>query len=334
MEEEFFRRINLNTDLSKISKQICKKYNIGEYIKDNIITVGYEYFNYILETTQGKYCIKIFHKERTDKDCKNYIDRIELAASTDINTPRLYKINDTSECIIEVEDTKYRLCVFEYINGDSFFDLGITPNENEIREIIRQMAIIHKQELKSDFIYDKWAIINFNQEFEDKKEALSEEDLIRLDDLSKRFKKVNMKNLPYAFTHGDIISTNVMKDKNGKLWIIDFAVSNYLPRIIDLAVSACNLCLDPEDKKETEKKTKMILEEYEKYNKLTDYEKDVFPLFFDIANAMGILQISHLTKQGEASEEDKFWYNESKKGLEFSDKEFWNDILGKEEIER
>ena len=38
MEEEFASRIDLNTKLSDISKQICKKYNIGEYIKDNIIT--------------------------------------------------------------------------------------------------------------------------------------------------------------------------------------------------------------------------------------------------------------------------------------------------------
>ena len=123
-----------------------------------------------------------------------------------------------------------------------------------------------------------------------------------------------------------------MKDNNGKLWIIDFAVSNYLPRIVDLAVSSCNLCLNPESIKETKSKTKMILKEYEKYNKLTDYEKEVFPIFFDIANAMGSLQISYLISQGKASEEDKFWYNESEKGLEFSDKNFWNGIFEEYEI--
>lgn len=149
-----------------------------------------------------------------------------------------------------------------------------------------------------------------------------------------QFKNVDMKKLPHAFTHGDIISTNVMKDDNGKLWIIDFAVSNYLPRIVDLAVSSCNLCLNPDSIKETRSKTKMILKEYEKYNKLTDYEKEVFPIFFDVANAMGILQISYLISQGEASEEDRFWYNESKKGLEFSDNNFWNGIFEEDEVER
>lgn len=329
MEQEFKDRINLNTDLNIISKQICRNYNLGEYISDTIITVGYEDFNYILETTKGKYCVKIFNKERTDEDCKNYIDRIELASEIDINTPKLYKANSESECIVEVNGIKFRLCVFEYINGSSFFDLEIIPNEDEIKEIIRQMAIIHKQQLNSEFIYDKWAIVNFIEEFEDKKIYLNKDDYKKSSELLAKFKNIDMKNLPYAFTHGDIISTNVMRDNNGKLWIIDFAVSNYLPRIVDLAVSSCNLCLNPDSIEETKSKINMVLREYEKYNKLTDYEKEVFPIFFDIANAMGILQISYLASKGEASEEDKFWYNESKKGLEFSNDNFWNGILKK-----
>ena len=144
-----------------------------------------------------------------------------------------------------------------------------------------------------------------------------------------KVKNIDMQKLPHAFTHGDIISTNVMKDNNGKLWIIDFAVSNYLPRIIDLAVSSCNLCLNPNDTEDTKNKIRMILNEYEKYNKLTSYEKEVFPILFDIANAMGILQLSHLMSKGEISEEDKFWYYESEKGLEFSNNDFWSDIFEK-----
>lgn len=326
MEQEFKDRINLNTDISVISKQICEKYKFGNYISDTIITVGYEDFNYILETTKGKYCVKIFNKERTDSDCKKYVDRIELASNIEINTPKLYKFNGKSQCDIEIDNTKYRLCVFEYIDGESFYDLGIIPSENEIKEIIRQMAIIHKATLNSDFIYDKWAIINFEKEFNEKKQFLNNEDKIKLEYLLKRFLKIDMRMLPNAFVHGDIISTNVMKDSKNKLWIIDFAVSNYLPRIVDLAVSSCNLCLDVQDKEKTMQKVKMIIKEYQKYNKLTDYEIEQFPLFFDLGNAMGILQISYLSSLGEVSEEDQFWYNESKKGLEFSDDDFWKSI--------
>lgn len=334
MEQEFKDRINLNTDLSNISKEICKQYQLGEYVSNSIITVGYEDFNYILETSKGKYCVKVFNRERTDEDCKNYIDRIELASNLDINTPKLYKIDDKGEYDIEFNNVKYRLCVFEYIDGESFFDLGIIPNEDEIKDIIRQMTIIHKATLESDFIYDKWAIINFEQEMKEKAQYLNEENKNRLNELLDKFLKIDMNKLPKAFVHGDIISTNVMKDQNNRLWIIDFAVSNYLPRVIDLAVSACNLCLDAASKENTVRKTKMILDEYEKYNKLTDYEKEIFPIFFDIANAMGILQISYLSTLGEASEEDKFWYNESEKGLAFSDFDFWKHVFDKNELER
>ena len=327
MKQNFSDRINLNTELSIISKKICNMYGLGEYLSDTVIAVGYEDFNYILETSTGKYCVKIFSEERTDKDCKNYIDRIELAELTDINTPKLYKINGESECIIEVEDVKYRLCLFEYINGNSFFDLGTSPNEDEIKEIVRQMANIHKQQLNSGFIYDKWAIVNFIEEFEDKKQYLNEQDYKKINELLINFKKVDIKKLPYAFIHGDIIKSNVMKDNDEKIWIIDFGSSNYSPRIVDLVVGSSDLCLSSESIKKTKSKIKILLKEYDKYNKLTDYEKEVFPIFFNIVNAMGILQISYLINRREESEEDRSCYNESEKALELSNNNFWNEIL-------
>ena len=82
-----------------------------------------------------------------------------------------------------------------------------------------------------------------------------------------------------------------------------------------------------EDKEKTIQKTRMIIEEYQKYNKLTDYEISQFPIFFEVANAMGILQISYLASLGEMTEEDKFWYEESEKGLLFSDEDFWNKVF-------
>lgn len=54
MLKEFAKRIDLNTSLDNISKQICNEYNLGQYISDTLIEVGYEDFNYILETTIRK----------------------------------------------------------------------------------------------------------------------------------------------------------------------------------------------------------------------------------------------------------------------------------------
>lgn len=52
-----------------------------------------------------------------------------------------------------------------------------------------------------------------------------------------------------------------------------------------------------------------------------------FLLLYDLANAIGILQICYLNNFAPISEEDKFWLKESEKGLNFSDSDFWNSIL-------
>ena len=325
MLREFTKRINLNTDLDNISKEICNEYNLGQYILDTIIEIGYEDFNYILETSSGKYCVKIFNIKRTDKECKQYV---ELASTLDINTPKIYSSKKKDYLsTIKFKNTKYRLCVTEYIEGKSFYDLGRKPNSEEIKEIVRQMVNIHKTNQKPNYIYDEWTITNFKQELEDKAKYLDNKYLSYFEQLVERYGKIDILKLSHSFIHGDIITSNIIKDENNKLWLIDFGVSNYLPRIIDLVVSACDLCLELEDILKTSLNIKMLIEEYEKYSKLTEYEKHVFPIFFDIVNAIGMLQMSYIIKIGKATEEDRSSYYEYEKGLEISNSELWRNIF-------
>lgn len=320
--EDFFERIDVKSSLSEIAREICSKCNIEDYLSSKIVEVGYEDFNFIIETKNQKYFVKIFHKGRSSQDCNNYMDRISLSNKIDINTPKIICFDS-----VKIEDKDLKFVVFEYINGKSFLDLNKMPNETEIKEIIRQMANIHRAELKSDFIYDTWTITNFTKEFEVKGEYLDQQYYDKFKELSDKLQRVDLSKLPHSFVHGDIISSNVIKDKDNKLWIIDFAVSNYLPRIIDLVVTGDNLCLNPNSKENTIKNFKLIISEYEKYSKLTDYEKQIIPLFYDIGNAMGILQINALKQNVEYSEEDEYWLKVSEQGLKYSDYKFWSDVL-------
>ena len=326
--EDFFERIDVKSSLSEIAREMCLKCGIDDYVSSQIVEVGYEDFNFIIETKTQKFFAKIFHKGRTSKDCSNYMDRIKLSNTIDINTLKTIMFDS-----IRIDDKDLKFVVFEYINGKSFLDLEEMPTETEIKEIIRQMANIHRAELKSDFIYDTWTITNFTNEFNNKGKCLDEQYYNRFKDLSDKLQKVDLSKLPHSFVHGDIISSNVIKDENDKLWIIDFAVSNYLPRIIDLVVTGDNLCLDPNSRENTMKNFKLIIDEYEKYNKLTDYEKQIIPLFYDIGNAMGILQINAIKQDGEYSDEDEYWLKVSEQGLKYSDSKFWAEIFEKE-IER
>ena len=41
MLQEFYDRINLKNDLSQLAKIICQKYNLGKFLSEDIILVGY-----------------------------------------------------------------------------------------------------------------------------------------------------------------------------------------------------------------------------------------------------------------------------------------------------
>ena len=322
--EDFFERIGIEESLDEISILICSECEIEGYTSSKIIEVGYEDFNFILETSKQKYFVKIFNKDRTEEDCKNYIDRIELSNSININTPKLLKIGN-----IHIKGVTLKFIVQEYVSGKSFLDLKEIPGEAEIKEIIRQMAIIHRTKLDSGLIYDMWTTTNFVKEFDSKYKYLDNKYYEKFKDLRDKLEKVDLNKLPHGFVHGDIISSNVLKDDNGKLWIIDFAVSNYLPRIIDIVVTGCNLCQDINSKENTVRNLRLIIDEYEKYNKLTEYEKEMIPLFYDLGNAMGILQINYIKQNEEYSDEDKYWIELSEKGLEYFNQDLWKEVLNK-----
>lgn len=324
--QNFDKRIGLNTNLKNISKVICEKFNIGVFISNELIEIGYEDYNYILTTSTGKYCVKIFNNERSATDVKNYLERIKVVSKSEVSSPKPLKINGDILFSMEINGNHYDLCVFEYINGKNFFELQILPSEEIIKELAKQTAMINNLDIKPEFIYDSWAIINFLEEFNEKRVYVSDEYKLEFDKLVEKLKSINMGVLPKGFVHRDIISTNVMVDENQRVYIIDFAVSNYLPRIIDLAVIACNMCLDKNSLENTFDNISLLLREYNKYNELTDYELEVFNVFYQLANAMHIIQTEYIAKIDGDSKENQYWLNEGIIGYSFG-KQFFNKKL-------
>ena len=324
---DFGKRINLNTDLKNISEEICKNYNLGTYISNEVIATGYEDYNYVLDTTKGKYCVKIFNKNRTQKDLNDYLDRIRIVAKTETNAPKPLFIDGDILLSLNYEQNHYDICVFEFINGKSFFEMNKTPSKEAIIEIAKQAAFINTLDIQPDFVYDSWAVINFEKEYSKKREYLSDEFKKEFDRLLKEFKEIDFYKLPKAFVHGDMITTNVMLDNDSKVWILDFSVSNYVPRIIELAVISCNICLDKESKEKTYENIELLLREYNKYNKLSNYELEVFGVFNKLAHAMHILQTQYIIQTDCNSEENQYWLNEGTTGFLFYDNERFSKLL-------
>ena len=209
-----------------------------------------------------------------------------------------------------------RLCVLEHIDGDNLFHLKYEPTLEEVDFLGGQAALIASIPIQPTFIFDSWAVVNFATAYSEKSQYLSEGDDELISLLATEFPRLDLRNLPHCFVHGDIIATNVLRDNSGALWIVDFATSNYYPRIQELAVLACNLCFDELDEEQSLRKLAALLESYQKRTELTQEEIDVLPLYIKLAHAMHVINASYEEVVNKnLSEENKYWLRQGRAGL-------------------
>ncbi len=314
---DFETRIKFRGDLKPFFELVCGDYDIGKYIKHKLVAVGYEDYNLILETEKNKFFVKIFSDFRSNEDCFRYTEIITKVLEAGINHPKLIFSPEGPLYIRQFESYKFRLVIMEYINGASFYDKNLLPNEDEKRYLIQQATKINQIKINPDFIYDSWAITSFSKEFEKAKGCLTKEELETTEPLLQEFLSLDINQLPHCFVHGDIIKTNVLKADDGRLYIIDFSVSNYYPRIQELAVLLCDILFNRDDSDENQKNYQLALNEYQKIIPLTDLEIKTLPLFAKIAHAMHVVRGAYEKRvEKNNSSENEYFVNLGRKGLD------------------
>ncbi|MFC1722979.1 phosphotransferase [Nanoarchaeota archaeon] len=314
MESVFKQRIGFNGDLKEISKALCTDFDLGDFLDHKIILIGYEDFNFSLKTSTGMFFVKIFSNKRTLEDCKRNVDVIIKSLEAGVSVPKLYS-SEQGYLHLLMNQT-LRLCVMEFIEGEDFFTSKAKITHEDILSVAHQASLIDTIDVKPPKIYDSWAITNFLLEFEKKSKYLEKEDLKIINPLVEQFKNLKIETLPHCFAHGDIIRTNVIKDKNEKIWIVDFSVSNHYPRIQEMAVLACDILFNKDDKEESEKNLKDALEEYQKTTKLTQRELEFLPIYIKLAHAMHVLGATYEKKvKKNESEENDYFLEIGKSGL-------------------
>ena len=87
----YYSRIDEIGNINILSNLVCKEYNFGS-IKDTfLIEIGYEDFNAIIDTTSGKYLMKVFANFRSDEEASECINRSYIAYKNNVKTPRVYE---------------------------------------------------------------------------------------------------------------------------------------------------------------------------------------------------------------------------------------------------
>jgi Ser/Thr protein kinase RdoA (MazF antagonist) len=173
-------------------------------------------------------------------------------------------------------------------------------------------------------VYDSWAVVKFVKEYDEKKQYFEPSDLQMMEDVIAGMRNVDLAQLPHCFVHGDIIRTNVMRAKNGHIFILDFSVSNYYPRVQELAVLLCDLFFNEKDPSNYAENYQLALDEYQTIEPLTPEELAIFPLYIKAAHAMHIVNPIYLQKvENNQTVENAKWLELGRVGLQFAN-EFWN----------
>ena len=302
----YYKRIDEIEDINIVSRLVCKEYNLGTLMDTQEIYVGYEDFNAFITTTTGKYLMKIFRNLRDDNEVYSVINRTYTAYANGVNTPKIYKnLHGEIVTIIKYLNSRFRVSVIEYIDGKNFFELNKKPTIEQLIKIADIGSDMSKIDYKPDFVYDEWAITSFCNEFEKKKKYLEKKYLDIVEPIYNKFKQFDYDKLPKSFVHGDMMSTNLLLDKNDKIWLIDFSVSNYMARINEIVVICDDMALIPGNKEESEKRVKLAFDEWCKNVNATDLEKESFQLLFDVANAINVLNPVYELVTGNDSNETK-----------------------------
>ena len=312
----FEERINLNFPLEVLSKEVCKEYDLGTFVDNKLIEIGYEDYNYILTTSKGKYVVKVFSNLRTDEDCQNLADRGSVPNKFGFSCPKIYETSGKNLYITTLKNVKFRLLVMAYVNGKDFYTLDKLPTLNDLKYIGKETAKLNQIDFRPPFIYDRWAIINFEKEYNHNIKYIKDESKKLIDKAYQEFKSIDFTKLNYGYVPGDLIETNVLRDENKKLWFIDFSVANYLPRIIDLAVTICDLCLDLNDIKKTITRTNSYLSSYESIYPLSKYEKECLKTVIKCHQAITVLETTReQIEENNQLQENQRFLDKGKLGL-------------------
>jgi Ser/Thr protein kinase RdoA (MazF antagonist) len=315
MENWFRERILYDGPLDVLLEEVCKRYEIGPLDNYSVIENGYQDLNIELETEEGSFLAKLFAKTKSDEDCRRYVEIMREARDSGVNFPELIPSKGEYLESVELGGVRTRLCLMEFIEGETLNEPERGIKDHEIEFVARQAAKINRMEVKPHMKYDSWSVENFLYEFRKCHRFLDEEDEELIRPLIQEFREVDVEKLPHCFVHNDLRETNIIRGEDGELWILDFGVSDIYPRIQEIAVTASSLLYTSGDA-EMQRRTEIFLEEYKKNIQLTEEELELLDLFIDVAVAMEVIRPTFEKKaKGNRTEENAYWLKNGRRKL-------------------
>jgi len=241
---------------------------------------------------------------------------MERALEAGVNHPPLIKTGDGEVVYSDSQANGISMVLMKFVEGQTFLELDRAPDAEEQKAVIEQATKVNGIDYHPPYLFDSWAIPNIKAMFERTKQFIQPEDIKLVEQVMTGYAEIPVESLPHCFVHGDFTKANVMKGNDGKIYVLDFSVANWYPRIQELAVIAANLLHDETKSMSLREKTEMVSSQYSEINPLTAEEKQYL---YDYALAGVAMEFigSHQEKfiKGNTTEETEYWLNLGRNGL-------------------
>jgi len=319
-------RIAYKGELKPFLDLTLSHYSLGEYTGHEVKMNGYEDFNLVLYTTQQTVFVKCFADWRSPEECQRYLEMIEAAKTKGgVQTPTLFNnCQGTSLTSVNINDKTVYLSAMQFLDNGNIWESKQPLNTDEQAEVIRQAAKINSCAYKPAYSRDSWAIINAVKTYSQNYDRIDPGDRVIIEELLEQLKQVDISALPHSFVHGDIRTTNVMRHSDGQIYIIDFSVANWYPRIMEFAVLCSDILFNPENLDEFNEKYYWAINQYTREGiSLSPLEQSLLPLFVRLGHAMNVIGSNSVTATNYISQaENEHWLRLGRKGLHFAVKDW------------
>jgi len=308
-------RLNYQGSLEPVVNRLCKAYQVGEPTDFSVFDVGYEDCNVLVVTADSKYVAKIFSKGRSKDDITRYSTIMEKAVEAGVNHPTLLRTpNDV--VYTDNEANGISMVLMQFVDGKSFIELDRAPDSDELQAVLDQAAKVNGIDYHPPYLFDSWAIPNIHKMFERVHKFVQPEDLKLVKRVMAKYDEISVDGLPHCFVHGDFTKANVLKGNDGKIYILDFSVANWYPRIQELAVIVANLLHDEKEQMSLQDKCDSVADRYSNLTPLTPEEKQhLFP--YALAGVAMEFMGSHQERyiNGNDTAETEYWLTLGRNGL-------------------
>lgn len=314
-------RLGYDGDLHKITAHAAAFVGIGEPKHIEHIAEGYEDCNLKVQSDSGTYVCKLFadnqlgdySKTRRGSDVTDrVVEIIQAVEANGVQTPKLLR---GMTGYLYREDGLVAL-FYQWLNGSTYYELGRSPTETELNSIIKQAALINTTFLKPIYYDDIWAVPHIHTLTAKVRPYLSSVDIDLISHVIRRFDAIKIDELPKCLVHGDLTKGNVIVATDNKPYILDFSVTNWTTRIIELVLIISNLTYEEASEQPLKERARLVADIYQQYNPLTRRELDALPDLSLAGSAMEFLGSVWRQKfLNDDSEETKYWLQLGQKTL-------------------